>query len=69
MRRDAELLQMLLKMVADIEDLTAQAMNAGCEDTRIIRLGLMLAGMFPSHDPLKQIVYCVACLFAVVNIV
>ena len=50
MRRDAELLRMLLGMVAEIEDLTAQAMNAGCEDTRIIRLGLMLAGMLHMYE-------------------
>jgi hypothetical protein len=45
MKREDVLLELLLERIQEIEDLVHQAHNAGVENIRLTRLGILLAGM------------------------
>ena len=45
MKREDVLLELLLERIHEIEDLVHQAHNAGVENIRLTRLGILLAGM------------------------
>ena len=45
MKREEMLLELLLERIQDIEDLVHQAHQAGVENIRLTRLGILLAGM------------------------
>ena len=45
MKREDVLLELLLERIQEIEDLVHQAHQAGVENIRLTRLGILLAGM------------------------
>lgn len=45
MKREEMLLELLLEQIQEIEDLVHQAHQAGIENIRLTRLGILLAGM------------------------
>jgi hypothetical protein len=45
MKREEMLLELLLERIQEIEDLVHQAHQAGVENIRLTRLGILLAGM------------------------